>query len=124
MKEATAHSGVEEASSAYARMTTAATSATTAIGTIQSDVQTLQTAVGPVVNDVMAATRLKSVLMSLDGPMKIANFVAEVQYAYVIQSLNENSTTNIAPPKGSPVGQIGVGGRFCSVQSAWQRASY
>jgi hypothetical protein len=59
-------------------MTTAATSTTSAIDTIQSDVQTLQTTFGPVVNDVMAATKLRSVLISLDGFMKIADFVADV----------------------------------------------
>ena len=58
---------------------------TTAIDGIQSNTQTLQTIVTPVLNDVMGIPKLKSILKSLEGFMEIADFIADV-CIYIVSS--------------------------------------
>ena len=70
-----AQTGVEEATSAYEQMNSVPT---TAIDRIQSNTQTFQTIVSPVINDVMGVPKLRSILKNLEGFMEIADFVADV----------------------------------------------
>ena len=72
----------------------------------------------PVVDDVTGVPKLESVLKSLEGFMKIADFIADVgrRRLFPRLCLNENSPTDIARTKDSSVGETGLGDCFCCVQ--------
>jgi len=71
----------------------------------------------PVVDDITGVPKLESILKSLEGFMKVADFIADVCIRRLVpKAVNENSPTDVARTKDSSVGETGLGDCFCCVQ--------